>query len=55
MVLDKGKVVITWGDVSYDYGCHSIRKGLLFALYGIHIAEGNIDPEKTLAELEIDE
>jgi len=55
MVVYKGKVVIAWGDLKRNLKCHSIRKALLSALYGIHVDSGNIDINKTLAELEIDD
>jgi len=55
MIIDDGIVVDGWGDVTRNYHCHSMRKSLLSALYGIYVAEGTIDVSKTLAELEIDE
>jgi CubicO group peptidase (beta-lactamase class C family) len=50
-----GVVLAAWGDVSRRYMCHSVRKSFLSALYGIHVAEGNIDLNKTLDELGIDD
>jgi CubicO group peptidase (beta-lactamase class C family) len=35
--------------------CHSVRKSLLSALYGIHVDEGTINLDKTLEELNIDD
>ena len=55
VVVYEGKVLLAWGDTEYPYKCHSVRKGLLSALYGIHAAEGNIDLESTLAQLGIDD
>lgn len=55
VVVYDGAILAAWGDVAKRYMCHSIRKSLLSALYGIHVAEGNIDLNKTLAELNIDD
>ncbi len=55
MVVHDGAVVVAWGDVDRRYMCHSVRKSLLSALYGIHVAQGTIDLDKTLAELGIDD
>ena len=55
IVVYKGKILVAWGEVSYKYMCHSVRKSFLSALYGIHVDEGNIDLEKTMAELGIDD
>ena len=55
MVIYNGAVVIAWGDIERRYMCHSIRKSYLSALYGIHVDQGNIDLNKTLAELNIDD
>ena len=55
MVIDNGAVVAAWGDVTKRYRCHSIRKSVLSALYGIHVHNGDIDLHKTLAELNIDD
>jgi len=55
VVVYDGAILAAWGDVAKRYMCHSIRKSLLSALYGIHVAKGNIDLNKTLAELNIDD
>ena len=55
MVIYDGAVVAHWGDIETRYMCHSVRKSFLSALYGIHVAEGNIDVNKTMAELGIDD
>ena len=55
MALYDGKVFFSWGDISINYSCHSIRKPFLGALYGIHEANGNINFDATLGELEIDD
>jgi CubicO group peptidase (beta-lactamase class C family) len=45
--------VDAWGDVARNYKCHSVRKSLLSGLYGIYVAEGEIDLSMTLGELGI--
>jgi CubicO group peptidase (beta-lactamase class C family) len=55
VVIFEGKVLLAWGDIEYPYKCHSVRKGLLSSLYGIHATEGNIDLESALAQLGIDD
>jgi CubicO group peptidase (beta-lactamase class C family) len=53
LVIVDGAVLASWGEVERRFQCHSVRKSLLSALYGIY--EGEIDFEATLAELEIDD
>lgn len=55
MAVCDGKVFFSWGDVSRDYRCHSIRKPFLSALLGIRLASGGLDREATLEELGIDD
>lgn len=55
VVVHDGAVLAAWGNVETRYMCHSVRKSLLSALYGVHVDEGNIDLNKTLAELGIDD
>jgi CubicO group peptidase (beta-lactamase class C family) len=55
MIVDNGVVVDGWGDLAYRYPCHSTRKSLMSALYGIYVAEGRIDLTRTLADLGIDD
>lgn len=55
MIIYKGKILVSWGDTNSPYMCHSIRKSLLSALYGIHVKEGHINLQKTMADLGIDD
>jgi CubicO group peptidase (beta-lactamase class C family) len=55
MALYDGKVFFSWGDVTRNFKCHSIRKPFLSALIGIHVEEGHIDLDATVEELEIDD
>ncbi|MDI6028395.1 hypothetical protein QBK99_19580 [Corticibacterium sp. UT-5YL-CI-8] len=42
MVVQDGKVIASWGDVSREVNVASVRKSLLSALYGIAVSEGRI-------------
>jgi CubicO group peptidase (beta-lactamase class C family) len=55
MVVQDGKVIAGWGDVSRKVNVASVRKSLLSALYGIAVAEKRISLASTLAELDIDD
>jgi CubicO group peptidase (beta-lactamase class C family) len=55
MIVQDGKVVAAWGDPARKVRVNSVRKSLLSALYGIAIADGRIDPAKTLRALSIDD
>ncbi|MEN6370089.1 MAG: serine hydrolase [Thermotogota bacterium] len=55
MLAYDGKVFHEWGNSTYNYRCHSIRKPFLGALYGIHVARGEIDLDATLKTLGIDD
>jgi CubicO group peptidase (beta-lactamase class C family) len=53
MIVVDGVVVDAWGDLTTNYPCHSMRKSLMSALYGIYVGEGAIDITRTLADLGI--
>lgn len=55
MALYDGKVFFSWGNISYNYKCHSIRKPFLSALIGIHRQQGNINLDRSLWQLGIDD
>ena len=55
MTLYDGKILYSWGDVSANYNCHSIRKPFLSALLGIHVNQGNINLDATMEDLNIDD
>ncbi|RVM04663.1 class C beta-lactamase-related serine hydrolase [Sinorhizobium meliloti] len=55
MVVQDGKVIASWGDVSREVNVASVRKSLLSALYGIAVSEGRISLASTLADLGIDD
>ena len=55
MIVDNGVVIAGWGDLTRKYNCHSMRKSLLSALYGIYVSKGKIDLTATLGDLGIDD
>ena len=55
MIVQDGKVVASWGEVSHKANVRSARKSLLSALYGIGVADGRIRLDETLGELGIDD
>lgn len=55
MIVQSGLVVDEWGPTEQRYMCHSIRKSLLSALYGIFVERGAIELGRSLADLGIDD
>lgn len=55
MIVQDGIVVEQWGPTALPLMCHSVRKSLLSALYGPHVASGQIDLDQTLKQLGIDD
>jgi CubicO group peptidase (beta-lactamase class C family) len=55
IALYDGKVFFSRGNIHKNYGVHSIRETFLSALYGIHLARGNINLNATLEDLHIDD
>ncbi len=55
MVVADGAVVVAWGEVERRFRQHSVRKSFLSALYGIYWDRGEIELNKTLADLGIDD
>jgi CubicO group peptidase (beta-lactamase class C family) len=55
MIVQDGKVVASWGEVSHKANVRSVRKSLLSALYGIGVADGRIRLDETLGELGIED
>jgi CubicO group peptidase (beta-lactamase class C family) len=54
LVLQGGRVVFEYGDLYRPVLVHSIRKALLSSLVGIHVREGDLDLDGTLADLGIE-
>jgi CubicO group peptidase (beta-lactamase class C family) len=55
LIIDRGRVVAQWGNPSLRIKISSTRKSLLSALYGIYVANGTIDLNRTLEQLGIDD
>lgn len=54
-IVDHGKVVVEWGDPAMKIKISSMRKSLLSALYGIYESKGEIELDRTVGELGIDD
>ena len=55
MIVHRGRIVCEWGDTERPFMCHSMRKSILSALYGIYVEKRAIDIDKTLEQLGIDD
>lgn len=55
LVIADGAVVAAWGDTDRRFMCHSVRKSLLSALFGIYWDRGEMDLNQTLFDLGIDD
>ena len=55
LIVSDGAVVDAWGDVGRRFMCHSVRKSFLSGLYGIYWDRGEIELNKTLADLGLDD
>jgi CubicO group peptidase (beta-lactamase class C family) len=55
MVIDHGRVVVAWGDVTRRFKVASARKSLVSAMYGPEVASGALRLDASLAELGVDD
>src|SRR4030088_1053740 len=55
MIVQGGREVASWGDITRRFNCHSIRKSFLSALIGYYVEDGSIDLSLTLDALGIDD
>lgn len=55
MILQGGEEIVSYGNLTHRYQCHSIRKSFLSALIGIAVKQGQIDLSLTLETLMIDD
>lgn len=55
ILMTDGKVVTAWGDTTTPTNLQSARKAISSTIYYTYIDKGILDPEKTLAELGIDD
>src|SRR5262249_54042276 len=55
LVVDRGRVVVQWGDPSKKIRISSMRKSILSALYGIYLPDSGLHLDTTLESLGIDD
>lgn len=55
VIIHKGRIVRRWGEYNRKFRIHSVRKSLLSAMYGKYVADGTIDLDATLEDLNIDD
>lgn len=55
MVVADGAVVAAWGDMERRFMGHSVRKSFLSGLYGIYYDRGELELNKRLSDLGIDD
>ncbi len=55
IIMIEDAIIFEWGDTKKKHLIHSIRKAMLNSLYGIAIANGDIDTTATLKTLGIDD
>ncbi len=55
MIVHRGVLIASWGEVATRYNGASLRKAFLGGLVGQEVAAGRLDIESTLAELGIDD
>jgi CubicO group peptidase (beta-lactamase class C family) len=55
VVVDRGRLVVAWGDSARRVKLSSVRKSLLSALYGNPVRNGRINLDDTLEHLGIDD
>lgn len=55
VIVDRGKVVVEWGDPTMKVMVSSMRKSLLSVLYGIDLPDSKLDLDATVGQLGIDD
>ena len=55
LIVQHGVIVAAWGDITHRSNLHSCRKSFASALIGIQAAQGKINLDQTLAQLNIDD
>src|SRR6202140_4823554 len=51
IVVDRGRVIVEWGDPAKRIKLSSVRKSILSALYGNYVRTGRIDLKATIEQL----
>ncbi|MBR0647327.1 serine hydrolase domain-containing protein [Plastoroseomonas hellenica] len=55
IVLQHGRIIESWGDITSKLQLYSVRKSLLSALIGIAVRDGRLNLDDTMAALGIDD
>ncbi|MDR3495179.1 MAG: serine hydrolase [Ancalomicrobiaceae bacterium] len=55
VIVQGDQVIARWGDVGRPINVRSVRKSFISSLYGIAIADGKIDRDRSLEQLGIDD
>ncbi len=55
MIIYNGAILAQWGQINRRLMCHSVRKSLLSALYGIAVDDGLVDLDETIGSIGIDD
>jgi CubicO group peptidase (beta-lactamase class C family) len=55
IVVDRGRVIVEWGDPAKRIKLSSVRKSILSALYGNYVRAGRIDLNATIEQLGLDD
>jgi CubicO group peptidase (beta-lactamase class C family) len=55
LVVDRGRVVVEWGDPAMKIMVSSVRKSILSVLYGIDLPGSKLDLDATVGQLGIDD
>jgi hypothetical protein len=55
IVVDRGRVIVEWGDPAKRIKLSSVRKSILSALYGNYVRAGRIDLNTTIEQLGLDD
>jgi CubicO group peptidase (beta-lactamase class C family) len=55
VVVDRGRVVVEWGDSAMKIMVSSVRKSILSVLYGIDLPDSKLDLDTTIGQLGIDD
>lgn len=55
MVVHRGRLIASWGDVEVRYTAQSVRKALIAGLVGQLVSDGELSLDATLADMNIDD
>ena len=55
LIIHRGAILKAWGAIERKFMCHSMRKSLLSAMYGLYVDKGVLNLQQNLAEMGIDD